>query len=148
MSSDTKNPQSTFPITDSGISNEEYSFALKSHFDFTVYDNTTLQPLFAVEFDGKSHLVEIQKSRDKLKNRLVERFNLPLLRINSLYLDKKYRSLDLLSWCIEVWFSAKYFYEAQRNGLIPYDEPFSPMSLQEYQIINSIPFEVIEEVKR
>ncbi|QQP12353.1 DUF2726 domain-containing protein [Lysinibacillus agricola] len=107
-----------------------------------------MQPLFAVEFDGKSHLVEIQKSRDKLKNRLVERFNLPLLRINSLYLDKKYRSLDLLSWCIEVWFSAKYFYEAQRNGLIPYDEPFSPMSLQEYQIINSIPFEVIEEVKR
>ena len=118
-----------FPITDSGISNEEYSFALKSHFDFTVYDNTTLQPLFAVEFDGKSHLVKIQKSRDKLKNRLVERFNLPLLRINSLYLDKKYRSLDLLSWCIEVWFSAKYFHEAQRNGLIPYDEPFSPESI-------------------
>lgn len=44
-------------------------------------------------------------------------------------MDKKYRSLDLLSWCIEIWFSAKYFYEAQRNGLIPYDEPFSPESI-------------------
>lgn len=52
-----------------------------------------------------------------------------LLRINSLYLDKKYRSLDLLSWCIEVWFSAEYFYEAQRNGTVPYDEPFSPKSI-------------------
>lgn len=118
-----------FPITDSGISNEEYSFALKSHFDFTVYDNTTLQPLFAVEFDGKTHSTEVQKSRDKIKNRLAERFNLPLLRINSLYLDKKYRGLDLLSWCIEVWFSAEYFFEAQRNGAVPYDERFSPESI-------------------
>ncbi|PED69294.1 DUF2726 domain-containing protein [Bacillus pseudomycoides] len=118
-----------FSITNSGISNEDYSFALKSHFDFTVYDNKSLLPLFAVEFDGKFHRTETQKFRDEIKNRLVKRFDLPLLRINSLYLEEKYRNLDLLSWCVEVWFLAEYFYEAQENGTVPYDEPFAPESI-------------------
>jgi len=118
-----------FSITNSGISNEEYSFALKSHFDFTVYDNKTLLPLFAVEFDGKFHRTETQKFRDQIKNRLVSRFDLPLLRINTRYLEKKYRNLDLLSWCIEVWFLADAFYAAQKNGTVPYDEPFAPESI-------------------
>src|SRR6185503_17574285 len=38
-------------IEDSGISGNDYSFALKSHFDFVVTDADYL-PLFAVEFDG------------------------------------------------------------------------------------------------
>ncbi|MCY8267083.1 hypothetical protein MOC48_12055, partial [Bacillus haynesii] len=75
------------------------------------------------------HRTETQKFRDEIKNRLVKRFDLPLLRINSLYLEEKYRNLDLLSWCVEVWFLAEYFYEAQENGIVPYDEPFSPESI-------------------
>lgn len=118
-----------FSITNSGISTEDYSFALKSHFDFTVYDNKSLLPLFAVEFDGKFHRTETQKIRDEIKNRLVNRFDLPLLRINSRYLEKKYRNLDLLSWCVEVWFLAESFYVAQENGTVPYDEPFAPESI-------------------
>lgn len=118
-----------FLITNSGISNEEYSFALKSHFDFIVYDNATLLPLFAVEFDGKSHQTKTQKYRDDIKDRLTIGFNLPLLRINSRYLERKYRELDLLSWCVEVWFAAESFYAAQENGIIPYDEPFDPASI-------------------
>lgn len=118
-----------FPITNSGISNEEYSFALKSHFDFTVYDNQSLLPLFAVEFDGKSHRTETQKFRDNIKNRLTNRFDLPLLRINSRYLEKKYRDLDLLSWCVEIWFLADSFYAAQENGTVPYNELFDPESI-------------------
>ena len=118
-----------FSITKSGISNEEYSFALKSHFDFTVYDNKTFLPIFSVEFDGKYHRTGTQKFRDDIKNRLADRFDLPLLRINSRYLDTKYRNLDLLSWCVDVWFLAEAFYKAQENGAIPYDEPFSPESI-------------------
>ncbi|MEC1177243.1 DUF2726 domain-containing protein [Metasolibacillus meyeri] len=142
-----------FPITNSGISNEEYSFALKSHFDFTIYDNKSSQPLFAVEFDGKSHRTEIQKSRDEIKNRLVKRFNLPLLRINSLYLEEKYRNLDLLSWCVEVWFLAEYFYKAQEDGTIPYDEPFSPESIlftsgNEKKFPFFLSFDIRNEIKK
>lgn len=118
-----------FSITDSGISNNDYSFALKSHFDFTVYDNNSFLPLFAVEFDGKYHKTETQKYRDDIKNRLANRFDLPLLRINSRYLEAKYRNLDLLSWCVEVWFLAEAFYAAQEKGTVPYDEPFSHESI-------------------
>lgn len=42
------------PIEGSGIDDRAYSFALKSHFDFVVVDDTFL-PLFAVEFDGPLH---------------------------------------------------------------------------------------------
>lgn len=118
-----------FPITNSGISSKEFSFALKSHFDFIVCDNTTYFPLFAVEFDGKSHYTKVQKYRDTIKNKLTQRFNLPLLRINSRYLEKKYRELDLLSWSVELWFLSEAFWEAKESGAIPYDEPFNPSAI-------------------
>lgn len=46
--------------------NEEYGFALKSHFDFIVCNIDSLRPLFALEFDGESHTTDIQKNGDYL----------------------------------------------------------------------------------
>src|SRR5215510_9004782 len=43
-----------FPIENSGIDDEDYSFSLKSHFDFLVTDNE-YNPLFSVEYDGNLH---------------------------------------------------------------------------------------------
>lgn len=117
------------PTTNSGLSNEEFSFSLKAHFDSTVCSSSTYEPLFSVEFDGNSHRTVIQKQRDSVKDNIVEKFNYPLLRINSKYLDKKYREFDLLTWCIEVWFSAQAFFSAQDKGIVPLDEPFSPESI-------------------
>lgn len=113
------------PIERSQISNEDYHFALLSHFDFVV-TNAEYNPLFAVEFDGKFHKTEVQRQRDKRKNLLCKRFNIPLLRVNSRYLLQKYRNMDLLSWLVEFWFSKKTFYEQQEAGNIPYDVPFEP----------------------
>ncbi|MFD1413803.1 DUF2726 domain-containing protein [Oceanobacillus jeddahense] len=115
-----------FPINNSGISNEEYTFSLKSHFDFTIIDNASSLPIFAIEFDGDLHETPGQKHLDNIKDTLAKKFDLPLLRINARYLEKKYRDLDLLSWCVEVWFSAEAFYKAQENGTVPYDELFDP----------------------
>ena len=117
-----------FPIEGSGISNEEYSFALQSHFDFILTDEKH-HPLFAIEFDGKLHISEIQKKRDKIKNRLCAKFNFPILRINSNHLLKKYRGMDILSRLIEYWFLSEGFYTAQEDGLISYDEPFDLLSI-------------------
>jgi hypothetical protein len=117
-----------FPIKGSGISNNEYRFALQAHFDFLITDNN-FRPLFAVEFDGFSHHDESQKQKDEIKNRLCDLFGLPLLRINSNHLYRKYRNMDLLSWFVEVWFLAEGFYETQQKGGIPYDEPFDPFHL-------------------
>ncbi len=66
-----------FPITNSGIKRELYSYALKAHFDFLICcDN--YYPEFAIEFNGPSHLDPKQKIRDLMKVELCEKFGLPL----------------------------------------------------------------------
>jgi len=114
-----------FPIANSGISDEDYRFSLQAHFDFIATDRD-YEPLFAVEFDGGSHATPDQEVRDERKNTLCSRFELPLLRINANYLSKRFRSLDLLSYIVEVWFSAQAFSDAQEAGYVPMDEPFDP----------------------
>jgi len=114
-------------IEGSGISREEYSYGLKAHFDFVVCESD--KPIFAVEFDGESHHNIDQRKRDGLKNTLCEKFEFPLLRITSNYLQKKYRHLTLLEWCIESWFCWEAFCNAQEQGIIPLDEPFDMSSI-------------------
>lgn len=113
------------PIENSGISRNEYSFALRSHFDFVVTDREH-KPLFAVEFDGPSHDSADQATRDTTKNRLAERFGLPLLRVRSAHILRRYDGWDLLTWIIDVWFLQQ---EADRmfaDGELPYDFDFDP----------------------
>jgi hypothetical protein len=117
-----------FSIERSGISNEEYRFALQAHFDFLVTD-TKSQPLFAVEYDGNLHATAEQQARDRVKDLLCERFGLPILRINSDYLWRHYRGMDLLTWFIEVWFAWQWYQEAQAAGEVPWDEVFSPWAI-------------------
>jgi hypothetical protein len=116
-----------FPIQSSGISNDEYRFALQSHFDFLVTDRDLL-PLFAVEYDGSSHSQPAQASRDARKAKLCEHFELPLLRINSRYLLVRANSLDLLGWFVHAWFSVQAVSEAEAAGHIPPGD-VSPLDL-------------------
>jgi hypothetical protein len=113
------------PIDNSGISNELYSFALKSHFDFVVA-GSDLTGLFAVEFDGLTHQSELQQQRDSKKRLLCERFQFPVLRIGAEHINRRYRNLHILTWFIEVWFAAEAFQQAQSSGEISPDEPFDP----------------------
>lgn len=115
------------PIENSGLDDASYRYALQSHFDFIVADEKH-SPLFAVEFDGPSHKEMLQRERDSRKNLLCDRFAFPLLRINSRYLDRKYRDMDILTWFVHVWFASKWFEEAQDNGQVAHDEPFMPMA--------------------
>lgn len=117
-----------FPISGSGIAAEEYSYCLKAHFDFVVTDDNYM-PLFSVEYDGKQHTTDVKQiKKDRLKDSLCEKFNHPILRINSNYINRKYKGIDLLTYFIDVWFLEEAFYEAQKNGIVPYDEPFDPCS--------------------
>ncbi|QLA80632.1 DUF2726 domain-containing protein [Acidovorax sp.] len=113
-----------FPLSGSGVSSEHYSYGLRAHFDFLV-TNSDYMPLFSVEFDGPLHKTSsVQSGRDRLKNDLCERFSHGLLRINSNYLSRKFRGLDLLSYFVDAWFLEDAFYKAQESGSVPYDEPF------------------------
>ncbi len=108
------------------------SYGLQAHFDFVIWSskgNPLYAPLFAVEFDGPSHNEKRQSMNDAKKNDLCEQFHLPLLRIDKVYLEKNLGLLDLLGWCIHVWFFQKDFLDAQEKGLIPEDEPFDPMNV-------------------
>jgi hypothetical protein len=125
-------------IENSGISSEQYSYALKAHFDFLICDKSDL-PLFAVEFDGPSHKRPRQQRNDDLKNSLCDRLGLPLLRINSNHLTKRYRRMAPLAWLVDTWFISRAFDEAQKAGQIPAEEGFDPCSL-----IISVPADISE----
>ncbi len=75
-------------IVNSGITSEEYSYALKAHFDFLICDKNDM-PLFAVEFDGPTHAAPRQIRNDLLKDSLCEKLGLPVLRANSTHLTKR-----------------------------------------------------------
>ena len=96
------------------------------HFDFLITDHD-YNPLFVVEFDGGSHKDPVQIERDRKKNWLCERFEMPLLRINIAYINRTYRNLDLLTWIIEYWFAGKSIEEAYARGDIPEWEYFDPL---------------------
>jgi hypothetical protein len=127
------------PLEGSGIPGEQFSFGLRSHFDFIVADKEWV-PLFAVEFDGASHQTSSAKQRDALKNSLCENFKLPLLRVKAVHLERKFRQWDLLSYFIETWFLGRAFYDAQEKGLVPWDEDFDPLMIISDGTGNSWPY--------
>src|SRR5262245_50313923 len=55
-------------IASSGLTDEEYEYALKAHFDFVVVTGEEHTVLFAVEFDGPGHDVPDAARRDALKD--------------------------------------------------------------------------------
>jgi hypothetical protein len=113
------------PVNNSGISNEEFSYSLKAHVDFLV-TNAEQDVQFCVEFDGPTHRQPEQIRRDEIKNQLLTKFRVPFIRINSRYLEDRYRGLDLLTYFVDVWFLAQAFDEAQERGQIPPEETFDP----------------------
>lgn len=128
------------PIENSGLNADLYQFALKSHFDFVIYNSLDL-PLFAIEFDGPTHNSKTQITRDQKKDTLCKYFTFPILRINNLYLEKKYRNYDLLACFVDIWFLREFFFEAQDNGALSKDLCFDPMAIIDYpKRKNSFPF--------
>ena len=110
-------------IERSGITPQQYSYALKAHFDFLV-TTADYTPQFAVEFDGPQHATDSAViARDALKNSLCEKLGLPLLRIGAEYLRQVGR-FRLIGWLTEVWFLYVAFCEAQQRGELPEDEIF------------------------
>lgn len=56
-----------------------------SHLDFLVYNKVSKEPLLAIEVDGFHYHKEgtRQAERDKLKNHILEKYNLPLIRFTT-----------------------------------------------------------------
>jgi len=111
-------------IEGSGISDSDYSYALKAHLDFVIA-TPDRHPLFAVEIDGPGH----DPRNDATKNRLCDRFGLPLARVRERHLHAQSRGLDMLTWLSEIFFTFRAMEEAQLAGDFPEDEPIDVMSV-------------------
>ncbi|BAY37883.1 hypothetical protein NIES2111_22240 [Nostoc sp. NIES-2111] len=130
-------------ITNSGLRNSEYKYALQAHFDFVITTGIELSPEFVIEFDEKSHKqYKNAIDRDKLKNFICNKFELPLFRVNANFIKGignfppvKKKSIfagyfdSLVGWIVEIWFLQKAFHQAQLDGQIPFDEPFCWFSI-------------------
>lgn len=111
-------------INNSGLSNTQYSYALKSHFDFVITDSAT-EPLFAVEFDGPHHQEDAKSIvNDELKDSICQHFYFPILHANASFITKKIRKLTILRWLVQLWFMERDFERMQESSQIPFDEPF------------------------
>ncbi len=115
-------------IERSGLSNEAYSYALRSHFDWVVYDAETNLAEFAVEFDGASHDDPAARRRDATKNEVCAALGLPLLRIDrTAYRPTARRTV--IGYLVESWAAYRGFCEGQKRGDIPADEIFMPWAV-------------------
>ena len=55
-----------------------------THVDFLIFSRLTHQPTLVVEVDGfRYHNTEKQQERDKVKNSILEKYNIPILRFNT-----------------------------------------------------------------
>jgi hypothetical protein len=110
-------------IGSSGLSDQEFRYATRAHFDFVVAEPEG-KPYFAVEFDGPLHRTDAATTaRDRMKDSIADRLGLPVIRIGADFLHTVGRH-TLLGWLIDLWFMQQAYYEAQERGEVPDDEPF------------------------
>ena len=115
-------------IDRSGLSDPAYGYALRSHFDWVVYDSETNLPEFAVEFDGESHEDPAARRRDVTKNGICAIFGLPLLRIDKAAYRPTIRR-TVIGYLVESWAAYRGFCDAQERGDIPEEEIFTPWAV-------------------
>lgn len=75
-------------IQDTSLMSEEelhYAANYNTHLDFLIVDNVSHKPVLAIETDGYSFHNETtyQHQRDKLKNSILSKYGLPLLRLST-----------------------------------------------------------------
>jgi hypothetical protein len=63
----------------------QYAMNPATHLDFLIYNRISKKPLLAIEVDGYGYHKEetVQASRDLLKNRIMELYEIPLLRFKT-----------------------------------------------------------------
>lgn len=83
------------------LSEREKKYALhpSTHIDFLVINRVTKQPLLAIETDGYSFHNEAteQFERDRMKDRILDLYGLPLLRLSTIGHSEEQKIVDSLS---------------------------------------------------
>lgn len=120
---------SVLDIDRSGLSRDQFSYALRAEFDFLVTKGPMGSPEFAVEFDGSRHWTDPATiARDRKKEHICRLLGMPLLRIGVEALNRR-RERTILAWLIDVFYLAEDFYAQQERGMIAPDEDFMYFSV-------------------
>jgi very-short-patch-repair endonuclease len=107
-----------------GLTSRAKYYSLSAHLDFVVIDKDTSRGRFAVELDGRQHVTDSKTiDRDKLKDELCSRADLPLLRIASDF-ARKIGRWRVLTYLTEAFYRCESWLQSQVSGYIPMDEPF------------------------
>lgn len=81
------------------LNTRELSFATNhlSHVDFLIFSRLTHQPLLVVEVDGFTyHNNEKQKERDRIKNEILSKYSIPILRLSTIGSGEKEKLISAL----------------------------------------------------
>lgn len=92
-------------IRGSGLTDQEFAFALKANFDFVVARLGRAE--FAVQIDGPTHLQDDSTQVfEAMKDRVSRKLGMPLFRIDitTLQADQQY---DLLLRLVRIWYTAQ-----------------------------------------
>jgi hypothetical protein len=111
-------------VDDLPLSAKERDFAFTSHLDFVAVDTRAHLPVIAIEYDGPQHLTDHKQiERDRIKDKLCEAAELPLLRIDNLFTRRegRWRVLTYILWAHEM---GKAYYEAVGDRPVSEDDGF------------------------
>lgn len=82
------------------LNDDELRFATNplTHLDFLIYNHISKKPILAVEVDGFSYHKEgsAQRNRDIMKNNILDKFNIPLVRFKTNGSGEKEKLIDKL----------------------------------------------------
>ena len=87
------------------LNDEERRYASNgaTHLDFLIYNRVSKRPVLAVETDGYQFHKQgtRQSERDRMKDRILDRYGLPLLRLSTTGTDEGTKIKDQLSKIVE-----------------------------------------------
>jgi hypothetical protein len=93
-------------LNNSGITNEQYSYAMRAHLDFVVTERSSSRILFAVEYDGAEHFTDADTiQRDRKKSDVCRTLGFDLLRVTKCQLESVFLGRNQLQLLVERWFS-------------------------------------------
>lgn len=81
------------------LDTRELSFATNhlTHVDFLIFSRLTHQPVLVIEVDGFAyHSTEKQQERDRVKNSILEKYNIPILRFSTVGSGEKDKLIQML----------------------------------------------------
>lgn len=105
---------------------DDFDWSTRAHIDLIVRDDENgLQPLIAIEVDGRSHTQDAQTIyRDRLKDALLRDAGIDVVRVKADAALRLHGKDRMTAYLLTLWFASRAFHQAKEEGDVAYDESF------------------------